>query len=87
MYSVELSEWAMDDLGRLNQLEIELALEIFYELEIDPVPDDARPYVIPEAADGVGYRLERSNLMIYYNIFELAKLVKVVEVERKQSLN
>lgn len=87
MYHVELSEAALNDLRDFNAIEATEILNSLHDLETNPKPNGVQIVPVAEAADGIAYFFETIGYSVYYNIFEIANLIKVVAVFKKMSLN
>ncbi len=87
MYQIELSEAALYDLQDFDSYEAAEILSSLQKLEVDPKPDGVQVIPLAEAADGLAYFIETYQYSIYYNIFEIANLVKIVAIFRRVNLN
>ena len=87
MYEVELSEAALTDLNDFSDEEIEENFSFLLSLADDPKPAGIQSIPMPEAADSIAHLYETSSYSIFFNIFEIAQVVKVVGIFRKFSLD
>jgi hypothetical protein len=87
MYEIELSEAAVADLDDFTPAEVEEILSLLLSWADDPKPAGVQAVPIPEAADGIAYLYETDDYSIFYNIFETARVVKIVAIFRKFSLS
>lgn len=87
MYQVELSEAAAADLADFSNEQLQEIYAFLLSLEENPTPAGTRAFQLEEAADYTGYLYETAAYEIYYNIFELAQVVKVVGIFRRISLS
>ena len=87
MYEVELSEAALTDLDDFSQTEIDQIFSFLLSLSDEPKPAGIRVIPVPEAADGIAYLYGTDYYRLFYNIFETARVAKVVGIVRKFSLN
>jgi hypothetical protein len=85
MYKVELSENALADLDDFSEAEVQEILAVLLGLEEDPKPSGVEAFPIKEAADRIAYLCETDTCDIFYNIFELAQVVKVVAIFKRTS--
>jgi hypothetical protein len=87
LYQIELSEAALVDLDHFGEAEIEEILSFLLTLADNPKPAGIEAVALPEAADGLAYLYETNHYSIFYNIFESARVIKVVALFKKISLN
>ncbi len=87
MYEVELSAATVTDLEDFTQEEVEEIFAFLLRLADDPKPLGVQALPLPEAADGLIYLYETPVYSVFYNIFEITQVVKVVGIFNKISLN
>jgi hypothetical protein len=87
MYQVELSPQARADLDDFSLDEIKEIFSLLFPLANDPKPPGVQAIPFPEAADGVAYLYDLDSCSVFYNIFETARVVKIVAIFKKISLN
>ncbi|MEW5956394.1 MAG: hypothetical protein AB1801_01625 [Chloroflexota bacterium] len=87
MLEVELSAAAVADLADFSPAEVDEILAFLLTLEDEPKPAGVQAIPLPEAAEGIAYLYETDQWSIFYDIFELAQVVKVVAIFKKISLN
>ena len=87
MYEVELSAAAIADLDDFNEAEVQEILSLLLTWEENPKPEGVQAIPLEEAADGMAYLYETDTYSIYYDIFEIAQVVKVVAIFKKINLN
>jgi hypothetical protein len=87
MYNIELSEAAVADLDHFRPGEIEKILSLLLSWADNPKPVGMQAFSMPEAADGMAYLYEADAYNIFFNIFEAARVAKIVAIFRKFSLN
>jgi hypothetical protein len=87
MYEVELSAAAVSDLDDFSEAEVQEILSILLAWEEDPKPEGVQAIPLEEAADGMAYLYETDTYSIFYDIFEIARVVKIVAIFKKVSLN
>jgi hypothetical protein len=87
MYKIELSEAAVTDLDHFTPAEIENILSLLLSWADNAKPVGMQAFAVPEAADGMAYLYEADVYNIFFNIFEAARVAKIVAIFRKFSLN
>ena len=66
---------------------VEEILSFLLTLADNPKPAGIEVVALPEAADGLAYLYETNHYNIFYNIFESARVIKVVALFKKISQN
>jgi hypothetical protein len=87
MYRIELSEAAVADLDHFMPTEVEEILLLLLSWADNPKPVGVQAFPMSEAADGMAHMYEVGAYSIFYNIFETARVAKIVAIFRKFSLN
>jgi mRNA-degrading endonuclease RelE of RelBE toxin-antitoxin system len=87
MYQIELSEAVLDDLNDFSPTEVDEIYAFLLSLADNPTPAGIQTLSLPEAASGIAYLYETTLYSIYYEIFDVDKLVKVVAIFKKINLN
>ncbi len=87
MYEVELSEAAANDLEDFAVEEVEEIFAFLLSLVDNPKPEGLQTMPMAEAADGIVYLYETEIYSIFYDVFEIGQVVKVVAIFKKLSLN
>lgn len=87
MYEVELSQAAVADLDDFTITEVEEIFAFLLSLADNPRPTGIQLISLEEAADGAVYLYETNFWSIFYDVFEIAQVVKVVAIFKKISLN
>jgi mRNA-degrading endonuclease RelE of RelBE toxin-antitoxin system len=87
MYEVELSAAAVADLDEFSDTEVQEILSVLLGLEENPRPAIVQFIPLEEAADRMAYLYETGTYSIFYDIFEIARVVKVVAIFKKINLN
>jgi mRNA-degrading endonuclease RelE of RelBE toxin-antitoxin system len=83
MYQVEFTEAAYNDFQRLSQQEKQDVFSFLTTLESDPKPSGIVAIPEPGAADGFVYIYDTRQYMIVYHVFEVAKVVRVMWIDKK----
>jgi hypothetical protein len=87
MYQIEFSDTAVADLEDLTLVETAEVLSLLSTWSDNPKPAGVQSIPLPEAADGIAYLYETDYYSIYYNIFETARVVRIVAIFKKISSN
>ena len=87
MYEVELSEAAITDLDDFSLGALDQIFAFLLSLSDQPKPVGVQVIPLLEAADGLAYLYDTDTFSIYYNIFETARVAKVVGIFKRFNLN
>jgi len=87
MYEVELSEAAVTDLDDFSDEQKQEIFSVLIGFEENPKPEGIEVMQMDEAADYLAYHYQTATYSIFYNIFETARVVKVVAIFKRISLN
>jgi hypothetical protein len=87
MYEIELRQAALTDLDDFSPTEIDEIFSFLLCLSDNPKPAGIQLISLPEAATGIAFLYETNGYSLFYNILEAARVVKVVGIFKKFSLN
>jgi hypothetical protein len=87
VYQIQLSEAALHDLEDFLPGDIETIYGFLKSLAENPIPAGTQSIPLAEAANGTAYLHENNLCSIFYNIFETARIVRVVAIFKKVYLN